>query len=97
MSVNRKSLPTLHPILISYKRQIKLDKHLFLFRKEFDDKARTGTNFHREENGLRVVGILALIPLANIQVANQVLAGHAMPVSLERSYPVARVQMNCTR
>ena len=89
-------MPTLHLILIAYNRPIKLDKHLFPFRKEFDDIARAGANFHREEKGLRVVGTLALIPLANIQVANQVLAGHAMPVSLERSYPVAGVQMNCT-
>ena len=90
-------MPTLHPILISYKRQIKLDKHLFPFRKEFDDKACAGANFHREENGLRVVRALALIPLANLQVANQALAGHTMPVSLERRYPVAGVQMNCTQ
>ena len=89
-------MSTLHPILVKYKRQIKLDEYLFPFRKEFDDIARAGANFHREEKGLRVVGTLALIPLANIQVANQVLAGHAMPVSLERSYPIAGVQMNCT-
>ena len=69
----------------------------FLSGKEFDDAARTGANFHHAEWGLRVVGTLVLIPLANLQVANQVLAGHTMPVSLERSYPVAGVQMNCTR
>ena len=40
---------------------------------------------------------LVLIPLANLQVANQVLAGHTMPVNFRRSYPVAGVQMNCTR
>ena len=74
-------MPTLHPIQISYKRQIKLGEHLFPFRKEFNDVAHTGANFHREEKGLRVVGTLDLIPLANIQVANQVLAGHAMPSS----------------
>ena len=91
------NLPTPHPILICYKRQIKLVEHLFPFRKEFDDVARAGANFHCEEKDLRVVGTLALIPLANLQVANQVLAGHTMPVSLERSYPVAGVQMNCTR
>ena len=74
-------MSTLHPILVRYKRQIKLDEYLFPFRKEFDDVAHAGANFHRAEGGLRVVGILALIPLANIQVANQVLAGHAMPTS----------------
>ena len=69
----------------------------FLSGKEFDDAAHAGANFHHAEGGLRVVGTLVLIPLANLQVANQVLAGHTMPVSLERSYPVAGVQMNCTR
>ena len=97
LSVNRKSLPTLHPILINYKRQIKLGEYLFPFRKEFNDVARAGAKFHRAEGGLRVVGTLVLIPLAKLQVANQVLAGHTMPVSLERSYPVTGVQMNCTR
>ena len=82
MSDNRKSLPTLHPILINYKRQIKLDKHLFPFRKEFDDVAHAGADFHRAEGGLESCRDLGfLIPLANIQVANQVLAGHAMPTS----------------
>ena len=69
----------------------------FLLGKNIDDVACAGAKFHHAEDDLRVVGTLVLIPLAKLQVANQVLAGHMMPVSLDRSYPVAGVQMNCTR
>ena len=58
--------------------------------------ARAGPNNTATEDFV-VVGTLTLIPLANIQVANQALAGFTVPVSLERRYPVAGGQMNCTR
>ena len=52
-----------------------------------------GANLHHAEGDLRVVAILVLFPLANIQVANQALAGFTEPVSLERRYPVAGGQI----
>ena len=42
---------------------------------------RTQAPINTVEGDLKVVAILVLIPLANVQVANQVLAGHAMPSS----------------
>ena len=44
------------------------------------------------EGDLKVVAILVLIALANLQVANQVLAGFTEPVSLERRYPAPKAR-----
>ena len=52
----------------------------------------TGSNNTARED-LSVVPILVLVALANLQLANQVLAGFTEPVSLERRYPVAGGQI----
>ena len=57
--------------------------------------ARAGAN-NTTEIDLRDIGTLYLIPLAIVQVANQTLAGFTEPVSLERRYPAAGGQKNCT-
>jgi len=76
-------------------RAAKFNYLFFIIRYDLYYVVLLGADF--QEKDLRVVGTLTLIPLANIQVANQALADFTMRVSLERRYPIAGGQMDCTR